>query len=59
MIVCGLFVFVPCAMAVLYFDGSLLLLWLALALLMGARLAGNLIRFASASWQVVGADRAA
>lgn len=57
MVVSGLVVFVPLAALVLRLDGSLLALWGALAVLMSARLAGNLIRFAGTAWQVVGAER--
>jgi putative MATE family efflux protein len=58
MVVSGLVVFVPLAALVLRLDGSLLALWGALAVLMSARLAGNVVRFAGARWQVVGAPRA-
>jgi Na+-driven multidrug efflux pump len=54
MAVSGLFVFVPAAAAVLHFRWSLTALWLAFALLMGARLVGNLVRFAGTAWQIVG-----
>jgi putative MATE family efflux protein len=58
MVVSGLVVFVPLAALVLRLDGSLLALWGALAVLMSARLVGNLVRFAGTAWQVVGAERA-
>ena len=49
--------FVPAAIAVLETGHGLVALWGALALLMAARLAGNVVRFASPHWQVVGATR--
>jgi hypothetical protein len=57
MAVSGLVVFLPAALAVLWADGTLLWLWGALALLMLARLAGNVGRFAGTGWQVVGSER--
>ena len=57
MAVSGLVVFLPAALAVLWLDGTLLWLWGALALLMCARLAGNVARFAGTGWQVVGSER--
>lgn len=57
MAVSGLVVFLPAALAVLWFGGSLLWLWGALALLMSARLVGNGLRFAGTGWQVVGSER--
>ena len=57
MAVSGLVVFLPAALAVLALDGTLLWLWGALALLMAARLAGNVLRFAGSGWQVVGEER--
>jgi Na+-driven multidrug efflux pump len=55
MAVSGLVVFMPAALWVLHAHGSLVTLWGALALLMTARLAGNVLRFAGPRWQVVGA----
>lgn len=58
MAVSGLAVFLPAALAVLWLEGgSLQWLWGALALLMSARLAGNVARFAGSRWQVVGSER--
>jgi putative MATE family efflux protein len=57
MAVSGLLVFLPAAVLVLRLDGTLLWLWGALALLMAARLAGNVWRFAGTAWQVVGSER--
>jgi putative MATE family efflux protein len=58
MAVSGLAVFLPAAFVVSRWSGATLLwLWGALTLLMVARLAGNLWRFAGAAWQVVGAER--
>jgi putative MATE family efflux protein len=58
MAVSGLGVFLPTALVVSRWSGATLLwLWGALALLMAARLAGNLWRFAGTAWQVVGAER--
>ena len=57
MAVSGLVVFLPAALAVLWFGGSLLWLWGALALLMTARLVGNGLRFAGTGWQVIGSER--
>jgi hypothetical protein len=57
MAVSGLVVFLPAAGAVLWLDGPLVALWGALTLLMLARLAGNVRRFAGSAWQVVGAER--
>lgn len=48
--------FVPAAVAVLETGHGLLALWAAIALLMAARLTGNLVRFAGPRWQVVGAS---
>jgi Na+-driven multidrug efflux pump len=50
-------VFVPAALLVLWRDESLVALWGALALLMMVRLTGNMARFVSSAWQVVGAER--
>jgi putative MATE family efflux protein len=50
-------VFVPAALLVLWREGSLVALWGALALLMMVRLTGNMARFISSAWQVVGAER--
>ena len=58
MAVSGLVVFLPAALLVLRADGSLVVLWGALALLMAARLVVNAHRFAGTAWQVVGAERA-
>ena len=57
MAVSGFVVFLPAAFAVRWLDGSLLWLWGALALLMAARLVGNVARFAGSGWQVVGGER--
>ncbi len=54
MAVSGIAVFLPAALLVLRFHGSLRLLWGALALLMISRLIGNAVRFAGPAWQVVG-----
>jgi putative MATE family efflux protein len=58
MAVSSIAVFLPAAYLVHVQDGGLLWLWGALTLLMAARLAGNVVRFASPRWQVVGTDRA-
>ncbi|HEX2737229.1 MAG TPA: hypothetical protein VHP57_03745, partial [Acidimicrobiia bacterium] len=55
--VATLVVFLPLAAGVLAADGTLLMLWGALALWMVARLAGLVARFASTRWQVTGAVR--
>jgi putative MATE family efflux protein len=57
MAVSGLVVFLPAAALVLRLDGSLVALWGALTLLMLARLAGNVRRFAGPAWAVTGAER--
>jgi Na+-driven multidrug efflux pump len=57
MAVSGLVVFLPAALLVLRLDGSLVALWGALTLLMLARLAGNVRRFAGPAWAVTGAER--
>jgi putative MATE family efflux protein len=57
MAVSGLVVFLPAALLVLRADGPLVALWGALTLLMVARLVGNVARFRSSAWQVVGAER--
>jgi Na+-driven multidrug efflux pump len=58
MAVSGLAVFLPAAFLVSRWSGATLLwLWGALVLLMAARLAGNLWRFAGSAWLVVGAER--
>ena len=57
MAVSGLLVFLPAALVVLWFDGTLPWLWGALALLMAARLVGNVVRFAGSGWHVVGEER--
>ncbi len=57
MAVATLVVFLPLAGGVLAADGTLLMLWGALALWMVARLAGLVARFASTRWQVTGAVR--
>ena len=51
-------VFVPAAAAVLVLDGGLLWLWSALCLFMGARFAGNFLRFVGGRWLVTGVVRA-
>jgi len=56
MAVSGLVVFVPAAIAIAHFGGSLLVLWGAFALLMAARLTGNVMRFRGSGWQVTGAE---
>ncbi len=53
----GIVVFIPAALIVLRLDLSLSYLWGSLALLMVARLAGNLWRFAGPHWSVVGRER--
>jgi len=50
-------VFVPLALAVLAFDGTLLWLWWALSAWVVARLLGNAGRFAGSRWLVAGAVR--
>ena len=57
MLVSGLVVFVPAAVADRLLDLGLLWLWGALALLMFTRLVGNWLRFAGERWAVVGAER--
>jgi putative MATE family efflux protein len=59
MVVSGLAVFVPAALAVLWLDLGLPALWGALALLMVARAVANCARFAGPGWQVVGGERPA
>lgn len=52
-------VFVPAAVLVLALGASLVWLWAAISLFMGARLAGNGLRFLGGGWQVTGAARGA
>lgn len=56
MMASSLVVFVPAALLVRITGASLLWLWGALTLLMLARLAGNVARFRTEHWQVVGGD---
>jgi putative MATE family efflux protein len=53
----ALAVFLPAALLVLRLELGLTALWGAIALLMGARLAGNTARFSDQGWQVLGAER--
>ena len=56
MAVSGFAVFVPAAVLVHVLDLGLVALWIALSLLMTARLVGNWTRYAGTGWQVVGAE---
>lgn len=57
MVLASFAVFLPAAVVVERFELSLYALWGGLILLMVARTAGNVVRFAGSAWQLTGSER--